>query len=145
MMPGGCAELQPVDDAGQPHARPNGDGVQDRFSWRRSVEDLLAYQVRQVRMQSAAEGNVDYLRAAADPQSWRAVRDDLPRQPDLGRIARCVQQVSGVVIGPAIRRRLDVAAAGEDQSVHQIEQSTRVRFARRKHIGTAPALRMASM
>ena len=77
-------------------------------------------------MQGASERDVHDLDAAADTE--RRHRDPIGgvQQRDLGFVAVRLDAVDVLVPGPAVSRRVDVAAADEQEAVERLKELLRI-------------------
>src|SRR5439155_842586 len=116
MVHGVHAQLGRAEDAREPARWLDAHRVLDRAELGMAVPDLLAEVIRDVGDEVAAERDVHELHAAADAEDGKfPARERGARERQLEAVALGRDAVVGLVANAAVVRRIDVAAAREDE------------------------------
>src|SRR5206468_3951197 len=116
-------ELGRAEDAREPARRLDVDQMLDRAELRMAVPDLVAEVIRDVRQEVAAERDVHQLHAAADAEDRKILEGERrARERQLEAVALGRDAVVRLVAGAAVVRRIDVAAAREDEGGDRSER-----------------------
>ncbi len=88
------------------------------------MDHRLSATVRNVKLQIPAEGHVDHLHPAADPEHGElGALERTSYQLNLELVPFAIYPVHHRVLTPAVKARVDVAAAREHDPVDAVEQS----------------------
>ena len=131
-------ELVGAEDAPDAARGLDAHRVLDGASLRMAVQDVLAVVVGDVRDEIAAERDVQHLHATTDAEEGQVgARDRGPGELELEAVALERDAVVRPVRRAAVARRVDVAAAGEDEALDRFQRLGNLAFDRRQHDGDA--------